>query len=142
MTVTLRAHHLLCLMTYLGKGYTPAFVANYSRIVRRLNDGESVRLVRGPDDLCQPMLTEPACHCHNESVRLRDAQAAADVGTVLGVDLDTVEDVRLDADSVKQLRNAFAAGSVRTACTGCEWHALCSEVAQNGFRGCRLAPPE
>jgi hypothetical protein len=141
MTVSLRAHHLLCLLTYLGKGYTPAFVANYSRIVRRLNNGETVRLVSGPDDLCRPMLTEPNCHCHNESVRLRDDQAAADVSKVLGVNLDNADDLLLDADRVRRLREAFATGLVRTACNGCEWHQLCTGIAQNNFRGCRLTPP-
>ena len=37
MTVRLRAHHLLCMLTYVGKGYTAAFTANYDRIVERLN---------------------------------------------------------------------------------------------------------
>ena len=26
MTIRLRAHHLLCLLTYAGKGYSPAFI--------------------------------------------------------------------------------------------------------------------
>jgi len=142
MTVSLRAHHLLCLTTFLGKGYTPAFVANYNRIVRRLNAGEPVRLVSGPDDLCRPMLAEPSCHCRNESVRLRDERAAADVGKVLGIDLEAAENLILNAGRLFDLRRAFASGSIRTACSGCEWHALCTEIAQNGFRGCRLAPPD
>ena len=32
MTIKLRAHHLLCLLTYVGKGYSPAFTANYDRV--------------------------------------------------------------------------------------------------------------
>ena len=39
MTVRLRAHHLLCLLTYVGKGYSPAFTANYDKVVRRLGEG-------------------------------------------------------------------------------------------------------
>ncbi|MBO6860924.1 MAG: DUF1284 domain-containing protein, partial [Roseibium sp.] len=77
MTVSIRPHHLLCMLTYLGKGYTPAFVENYSTIVQRLNEGEPIELVEGPDTLCQPMLDEPGCHCRNESVRNRDRTAAA-----------------------------------------------------------------
>lgn len=142
MTVSLRAHHLICILTFLGKGYTATFVANYNRIVRRLNAGEPVRLVSGPDDLCRPMLAEASCHCRNESVCLRDDQAIADVGKVLGVELDGAEKLILDAGRVTELRRAFASGSIRTACSGCEWHSLCTQIAQDGFRGCRLAPPD
>ena len=42
MTVRLRAHHLLCLLTYVGKGYSPAFTANYDKMVKRLAGGEDV----------------------------------------------------------------------------------------------------
>ena len=67
MTVSLRPHHLLCMLTYLGNGYTADFVGNYNRIVKRLNKGEPIRLVGGPDDICQPMLRQASCHCPGSS---------------------------------------------------------------------------
>ncbi len=48
VTVRLRAHHLLCLLTYVGKGYTPAFTANYDAVVARLDAGEDRAAGRGP----------------------------------------------------------------------------------------------
>jgi hypothetical protein len=141
MTIRLRPHHLLCMLTYAGKGYTPAFVANYTAIINRLNSGESIELVAEPDDICQPMLDEPACHCHNDSVRERDRQTARDIGEKLAGGQLANGPLSLNGKDVSRLRGWFADGSIRAACQGCEWYDLCSEIAQNEFRGCRLRPP-
>ncbi|MEM5584828.1 DUF1284 domain-containing protein [Roseibium sp. AS2] len=142
MTVSIRAHHLLCMLTYLGKGYTEDFVRNYSAVIDRLNAGEGIRLVGGPDEICAPMLNENVCHCHNDSVRERDNLAAQAIGSVVGRELAPGNLLRLDAATTQQLRDAFAAASIRTACTSCEWQALCTRIARNNYRGCQLAPPE
>ncbi|MES0882189.1 DUF1284 domain-containing protein [Roseibium sp. SCP14] len=141
MTVSIRAHHLLCMLTYLGKGYTPAFVDNYNRVVNRLNAGENIALVNGPDEICKPMLEEPECHCFNQSIRDRDDQALADIGQNLGRCLKPGEVFLLTPKELEQLRNKFSRGSLRGACNGCEWYELCSEIAQNDFKGCRLRLP-
>ncbi|WP_454683596.1 DUF1284 domain-containing protein [Ancylobacter moscoviensis] len=138
MTIRLRAHHLLCLLTFIGKGYTPAFTANYRRIVARLNAGEAVELVEGPDDICAPMLGEPGHHCRNTSVRERDMQALADVAALLGRPLAADESFTLDPARVAALRAAFAARVIRTACQGCQWSGLCTDIAAGGFAGVRL----
>ena len=141
MTVSIRPHHLLCMLTYLGKGYTPEFVAGYDGIIARINAGEDILLVDGPDDICQPMLSEAECHCHKDSVATRDVQAAAEISRVLGLTLTAGVSFRLKARHTDQLRAAFAAATIRTACSGCEWQALCSRISGNKFRGCHLAPP-
>ena len=138
MTIRLRAHHLLCLLTFIGKGYTPAFTANYRRIVARLNAGEAAELVEGPDDICAPMLGEPGHHCRNASVRERDMQALADVAALLGRPLASDESFTFDPVRVAALRAAFAAGAIRTACQGCQWSGLCTDIAAGGFTGVRL----
>lgn len=138
MTVRLRAHHLLCLLTYVGKGYTPAFVANYQRVVRRLDAGEEVELVDGPDEICAPMLGEADCHCDNASVLTRDAQAMAAVGALLGQPLAAGHRMRLDAARLAPLRAGFSAGTIRAACAGCQWTGLCTQIAASGFAGIRL----
>ncbi len=38
--VRLRAHHLLCLLTYVGKGYSEAFVRRADALAARLSAGE------------------------------------------------------------------------------------------------------
>ncbi len=138
MTVRLRPHHLLCLLTYVGKGYTPGFVANYDRIARRLSEGEEVLIVDGPDDVCAALLCEPDPHCYRDSVRLRDAQAAADVGDLLDMTISAGSRIDMYPILLLRMRKAFAGGVTRKACSGCEWSDLCTSIAADGYREVRI----
>ncbi|PWJ92633.1 hypothetical protein C8D77_102406 [Mesorhizobium loti] len=133
MTIRLRAHHLLCLLTYVGKGYSPAFTANYDRVAERLSRGEDVLLVSGPDDVCAPLLDEPEPHCLNESVVERDRLAAQDVEELLAQSIRVGASLDLDAAILARMRQAFSAGRVRKACGSCEWNELCSTIAAGGY---------
>ena len=141
VTISLRPHHLLCLLTYIGKGYTPAFTANFDAVVDRLNGGEDVLMVDGPDDICAPML-EDGHHCFNSGIIQRDAQAAMDVETLLGVRIAAGERLSLDLATVRSMREGFASGATRQACLGCQWTALCTDIAGRDFRAVRLSGAE
>ncbi|SFP00936.1 hypothetical protein SAMN03159463_03404 [Mesorhizobium sp. NFR06] len=138
MTVRLRAHHLLCLLTYVGKGYSPAFTANYDVVVERLAGGEDIQIVSGPDDICTPLLDEPDAHCLGEGAAGRDELAAQDVADLLARPLQAGARIELDASTLARMRKAFSLGLTRKACPGCEWFELCGAVAAGGFHGTRL----
>lgn len=140
MTVRLRAHHLLCMLTYVGRGYSPAFVENYEAIAARLSAGEEIELVAGPDDICWPLAADPDAHCHGESVVERDRAATEAVARLLGSPLDPGARITPGASLLARLRKAFATGEIRTACSGCEWSGLCDDVAGGGYVGVRVAP--
>ena len=135
MTVRLRPHHLLCVLTYVGRGYSPAFTANMARVAERLGAGEDIELVAGPDDICAPLLDGPDPHCRRASVTERDRAAAHDLHDLLGFDLRTGAHLMLDEDLIGRLREAFASDKIRPACTGCEWVDLCGSIAADGFDG-------
>ena len=100
MTIRLRAHHLLCLLTWAGKGYSPAFTAGFTVIATRIAAGEAVVLVDGPDDVCAPMLDDPGCHCRGDSVALVSRRGAVEVrvaGKALG---DAGENERLSVENL------------------------------------------
>lgn len=141
MTIRLRAHHLLCMLTYIGKGYTPAFTANYDAIAGRLSRGEGIVIVEGPDDVCAPLLLEPEAHCSNESVVERDAQAARYVGELLGRRIGAGERIVPDGALLAKLRTGFTAGLTRSACAGCEWADLCSTIGADGYAGVKVGGP-
>lgn len=141
MTIRLRPHHLLCLLTYVGKGYTPAFVAQYDALVARLNAGEDAVLVEGPDDICAPML-EGGHHCLKPRITARDAQALADLARIFGRPLGAGEPVPLDGVALARMRRAFADGTIRQACARCQWSELCTDIAATGFAEARLAGVE
>ncbi len=138
MTVRLRAHHLLCMLTYVGKGYSDAFCRNYDVIAARLSAGEDIVMVTGPDDVCGPVVDAPDTHCHNDSVLVRDAAAEAAVSALLGQSLAAGSRFALDAALLAAMRTAFAAGTTRQGCGGCEWSGLCDGIAGTGFQGTRL----
>ena len=138
MTVALRPHHLLCLLTYVGKGYSRAFTDNYDAIATRLVAGEGVVLVAGPDEICQPLLGESEPHCHRDSVVERDRLATRDVEALLGVKLAVGAELMLSREVLAQMREAFARGATREACGGCEWHGLCTGIAGASFAGVRI----
>lgn len=138
MTVHLRPHHLLCLLTYVGKGYTAEFVENYDKIAERLSSGEDILIVDGPDDICVLLMGEPEPHCLRDSVRARDSRAAADLAGLLDGGVSIGLSMRLHTELLDKIRKAFAAGLVREACQGCEWSTLCSEIAVNSYGGVRV----
>jgi len=138
VTVNLRPHHLLCILTYVGKGYSPAFVANYDRIAERISGGEDIRLVAGPDDICAPLLDGADPHCHGESVSMRDASAAESLSKAVGHPLRTGETVRLGALALARLRSAYANGQFIGACAGCSWTSLCTAISTGGYDGVRV----
>jgi hypothetical protein len=141
VTVHLRAHHLLCMLTYVGRGYTPAFVENYDGIVARLSEGEPICLVDGPDDICAPIQDITTAHCHNESVVERDRLALDAVRALLGTAVDLDREFGLDAPMLADFRAAFGRGQTRAACAGCEWSGLCDHVAAAGYPGAALQRP-
>ncbi|PTM98513.1 DUF1284 domain-containing protein [Mycoplana dimorpha] len=139
MTVRLRAHHLLCILTFVGEGYTPGFVDNYIEIARRLSAGEDIEIVEGPDDICAPLLDDEGPHCHGDGVLVRDRLAAEAVSELVGVAVHPGVVFRPDATLLDRLRSGFRAGELRSACRGCEWSSLCTRVARQGYPGVRVA---
>jgi hypothetical protein len=136
VTVRLRPHHVLCMLTFAGEGYSPEFIANFAAIVARIGAGEAVELIDGSDDVCAPLEASDDTHCGNASVGRRDRAALlALVEAGLPV---AVRPLALDPATLARLRELFAAGTIRAACRGCEWFALCSSIADGGFAASSL----
>ncbi len=142
MTIRLRGHHLLCMLTYVGKGYSPAFVKNYDAIAGRINAGEDILLIDGPDDICAPLLCGGDCHCYEASVKKRDMLALKAVGELLDRVLIPSSPFALDSERLAKMRSAFAAGTLRAACEQCEWFELCTRIAgPDNFKNVKITAP-
>jgi uncharacterized protein len=50
--ISVRPHHLLCILSESGKGYAPGFVQLFRDIRKRFLNGEPVVLTNGSDELC------------------------------------------------------------------------------------------
>jgi uncharacterized protein len=137
--IRLRPHHLLCMLTFAGKGYSPGFVANFERIVNLIASGEhSIEVVFAPDDICAPLLADAACHCRNASVAERDRLAAEALTDLLHRPIRGGATLQLDPSTLERMRAAFQAGTIRAACKGCQWSPLCDSIATDNFIETRL----
>jgi hypothetical protein len=126
------------MLTYVGKGYTPGFTVNYDRVAARLNKGEDIEIVNGPDEICAPLLDDPDAHCRGDSVVMRDKAALDAVTTIPGLELAIGSRFTLSPNILELLRAEFSQGTIRAACSSCEWSNLCDSVASSGFCGVKI----
>jgi uncharacterized protein len=144
--ISLRGHHLLCMLSYIGKGYTAEFVSNFNEVTEQLNKGASITLVEGPDVICASMHdgNGPTCqsgeHCLLARTLDRDKTALQAVSIALDTPLEIGSKLTLDQTKMIKLRQLFANGQLRIACTGCEWFDLCTTIANDGFKKVKLMP--
>jgi hypothetical protein len=140
MPVLLRGHHFLCILTYRGKGYSDAFVANMSAKVAAIRNGQPVQLVEGPDDICNGFTDacREACDhdCNARETSKMDLLAAEAVSTLLGRPLMTP--APLAVAEIAALRVAYKQNTIRTACADCTWKEFCDGIAEDGFSGTGL----
>lgn len=132
MIIRLRGHHLLCTLTYIGEGYSPAFVKNFNKIAGLLSQNAIIELIEGPDDICKPNLGKPECHCHKASISHRDNLAMKDVGKLLNLPLKIGSRFTLTQARLAQMRQAYTKNAIRRICVNCSWKSLCDEISENG----------
>jgi hypothetical protein len=140
MPVRLRGHHFLCILTYRGYGYTPAFVDNMTALVEAIGEGRKVVLVEGPDDICNGLTPECRKTCDHDCSKPSTFEIdlyASDAAKQL-IPLHSGEPFVLDREHVGLMRKEFAGGSIRRACQQCSWKDFCTEIAADGFAGTKL----
>lgn len=137
MPVRLRGHHFLCVLTYRGEGYTPAFVANMTTRVEAIRAGAPVLLTEGPDDICNGFTDACRAMCDHDCTARETASmdrlAHEAVAKVLGRDL--IAEASLTADEIAMLRQAYKQKTIRAACADCSWKSFCDEIADRDFVG-------
>ncbi len=141
--IHLRPHHFLCILTFIGKGYSQNFVRNYQAVIDRINKGErQIIIVEGPDDICRPRLleTNQNHHCLEDRITGRDKTALLDLQTFFpGHNFVASNIVRLSEDLISNLRIRFHRGDIRKACKGCEWFELCNQIRDDNFQKAKLS---
>ena len=142
----MRGHHLLCMLTYIGKGYTRDFTDNFDAVIGRINRGAAIEIVAGADVICGAlrknniMVCDHARVCRAARTMQRDQRALRDVGRVLRKPGLAVGDrLQLGRREITQLRHAFAQNAIRSGCSRCQWRGLCTQIAASGFEGVRLS---
>ena len=140
--ITIRGHHFLCMLTYIGKGYTEAFTVNMTAVLQAIAAGEAFTIVDAPDSLCRPWIDEcgaAGVHCFKADLAGKDADALVKVSQLLGRKLAVGLTMALSRQDIDALRHSFTFGQQSMlACIDCQWNSLCASVAAAGFQGCVL----
>ena len=133
----LRPHHLLCLLAFIGRGYSPGFVARMRELQRRyLDPSMTIRLVEGPDDACRacPELEAAGCGRDDAGVRVLDRRVLAATGLTPGI--------HTAGALHRTLARTFAAVDPGEVCGACSWRDLvdCPALIRRRLEALRPQP--
>ena len=112
----LHPHHLLCLQTFIGRGYSEEFIEHMTLVKRQLttNPRTPIMLVSGADDLCAycPNCVEGQCTSEKPALYdrlVRDKLGQNTPSFLIGIPID----LRITEDLIA------------ACCPECEWKDLC-----------------
>lgn len=144
--VRLRGHHLLCMLTWAGKGYTPEFTRTFDVAMEILVKGTArIHIVKGNDDLCDTISPEttPNYHCKSRTIMHRDETALQNIREVMGFPVRVDGIFPLTPRLQEAFQRRFKAGDTRKgACISCQFNSFCTDLAANNFADTRLGSPK
>jgi hypothetical protein len=118
--IKIRAHHILCMSLFEGKGYDEFFTRNISDIIKNLHNYK-IEIVKGSDDICKfcPNSVNGECVLGEEDVHKKDENAMNSLGINYG-------EIKVN-DINKKLGN-LTKDSFNLCCNTCRWHktGICS----------------
>lgn len=127
--IHLRPHHLLCLQTFIGHGYSKEFVSQMALVKKSLmrNPSLTIELTTGADDLCR--------HCPN----CKDGVCTSNKPVLF--DRLTIEKLSMMMGPQTQLRGIpqilqVSETILEECCPGCEWKELCRTVIYDDSKLC------
>lgn len=124
MIITLRPHHILCRLGYLGYGYSPEFIQEMGRITRTLESGrvKTIILRHGFDNICR------ACPHHDGECS--PGQLGFRGQEALEFDRRTLRTLKLKIGysyplpEINERIAALTPEAFNSICQGCEWQHL------------------
>ena len=118
--VRLRGHNLLCIQGFVGKGYSPEFVANMTQVIESLRAETAVSVHAAPDVLCAacPNLVESGCALHGEGSEAGIVHQDRDVMRRLGIE----EGETLEwGNIVARIAATIEPSDLDAICGSCPW---------------------
>ena len=117
----LRPHHLLCLQTFVGHGYSKEFVRHMTLVKRQLttNPRTPIMLVSGADELCAhcPNCVEGQCTSEKPALFDRLVEEKLAVLSRCQVPVPVLDGIPNDLRITEDL--------IAACCPECEWKNLC-----------------
>ncbi|MCM2278066.1 MAG: DUF1284 domain-containing protein [Oligoflexia bacterium] len=118
-----RPHHFLCTLGFEGKGYSPEFIRNFSRLAEELRStpaGEEIQIevTTISDSICQPCPDRRGEGCQSEiKIQTLDLAHARILGLSPGERLSWGE-------AKRRIAERMTPGAFENACAPCSWKEL------------------
>ena len=120
--IRLRAHTLLCLQGFRGKGYSPEFVRNLSSIHGNLSENPEtlVEVVDMPDAVCGACPHQEASGCTLNGPLSEDEMRKQDRHVLALLDLHAGARVEW-SEILNRIRASVTGSSLPSICGQCRW---------------------
>lgn len=120
--LVLRPHHGLCLLHFVGKGYSDAFTENMAVVAARLRENPEtvVRLCTDADSLCAHCPHRQGASCESGKPERYDAGVFKHSGLKVGQTL-------LWSD-LRTKMTALSKEHLQEICGDCQWYRLCAAI--------------
>lgn len=120
--LSFKPHHFLCMLGFVGKGYSPEFVENFSQIKEYLESevgsNHPLRVTLQSDVICSPCLYKRRSECKNqEKIRLLDEKH------LIALSIQE-EDILTWKEAKERIRQKITLNIFHTICSPCEWKKL------------------
>ncbi len=116
-----RAHHLICLLAFKGKGYSKSFVEQFSKMRKFYIDNKdaTIGVITSPDDACKecPYLEKGGCAFPADGPESRVVEFDKEALALLGI-----EEGRYRVPEIHKRLKEIDLGRVESFCKKCSWH--------------------
>ncbi len=123
----LRGHHLICLHFFHNEGYTPDFITNLEKLLKRAEAGEDIQICSGPDSVCLscPYLKNHLCSFESNA---ETAITEMDAKAIQLLKLKILE--RVNWQHIREKIPIVMPSWATLYCRGCSWKAACEKDDQ------------
>ena len=128
-SITFRIHHIVCMQSFIGKGYNKEFTENFSNILQFLKSNplyKCITLVNHCDDLCKYCPNRLQNNiCNKESfVQYLDTSYQA----ILNINCNNKYSFKEINNIVK---NNLNVNIFKNICSNCQWFSICNKLIKN-----------
>ena len=120
--VNLRTHHLVCLQSFIGKGYNDVFVANVFRILgylKKYKDKKSIVVDNKVDVLCMYCPNNSGFKCNEElRIKILDEKFSTILQSSEG-EIFSMQEI------TKKIANNLSEKDFSEICGNCCWVTIC-----------------
>lgn len=127
--ITLRVHHIVCMQSFIGKGYSEKFVHNFRNILQFLKANplhKCITLVNYCDDLCK------YCPSKLPNNNCRDEHFIQYLDTSYQNILQINYEIKYSFNEINNiLKYNLNINKFNTICNNCQWFCICNKLIKN-----------